>query len=118
MMIIRLFLILLFFPAFFLVVRVRTARFKAIRVLMLIGLMLVTSCSILFPGTWQKFAELLGVGKGADLLLYLLSVAFITFVGLVLRKLRDMEFRTSLVVQEIALQGIRRPKDIEIGDDA
>jgi len=117
-MIVRLFLILLFFPAFFIVVRLRTARFRAIRILMLIGLMFMTGYSILFPGAWQDFAEILGVGKGADLLLYVLSVAFITFVGLVIRKLRDMDFRTSLVVQEIALQNMRRPDNTEPRNDA
>ena len=117
-MVIRLFLILLFFPAFFIVVRLRTARFRAIRILMLIGFMFVTGYSILFPGAWQDFAEILGVGKGADLLLYVLSVAFITFVGLVIRKLRDIDFRTSLVVQEIALQNMRRPDDTEPRNDA
>jgi hypothetical protein len=117
-MVVRLFLIVLFFPAFFIVVRLRTARFRAIRILMLIGLMFTTSYSILFPGSWQEFAELLGVGKGSDLLLYVLSVAFITFVGLVIRKLRDIDFRTSLVVQEIALQNMRHPGDTEPKNNA
>ena len=108
-MLIRIILICLFFPAFYLVVRVRTARFRAMRVLMLLALMLVTSYSIVFPETWQDFAEVLGIGRGADLMLYLLAVAFITFVGLVIRKIRDIEYRHSLVTQQIALQNVQRP---------
>ena len=108
-MLIRIILIGLFFPAFYLVVRVRTARFKALRILMLLGLMLITSYSIVFPETWQDFAEALGIGRGADLMLYLLAVAFITFVGLVIRKFRDIEYRNSLLAQEIALQNVQRP---------
>lgn len=110
-MLIRVILIVLFFPAFFLVVRVRTARFKALRILMLLALMLITSYSIIFPETWQDFAELLGIGRGPDLMLYLLVVAFITFVGLVIRKFKDIEYRNSLLVQEVALQNVLKPKD-------
>jgi hypothetical protein len=109
-MLIRVILIVLFFPAFFLVVRVRTARFKALRILMLLALMLITSYSIIFPETWQDFAELLGIGRGPDLMLYLLVVAFITFVGLVIRKFKDIEYRNSLLVQEVALQNVLKPK--------
>lgn len=108
-MVIRIVLIVLFFPAFYLVVRVRSAQFRAMRIMMLLALMLITSYSIAFPETWQNFAEILGIGRGADLMLYLLAVAFITFVGLVLRKLRDIEYRTSLVVQQIALQNVQKP---------
>ncbi len=82
---------------------------------MLLTLMLITSYSIVFPETWQDFAETLGIGRGADLMLYLLAVSFITFVGLVIRKFRDLEYRSSLLAQEIALQNVLKPsveKDI------
>lgn len=103
-MLIRIFLIALFFPAFVLVVRIQTVQFRALRVFLLFALMFATGYSIVFPETWQNIADLVGVGRGADLLLYLLAVSFITFVGLVIRKFRKLEHRIAILVQNLAIQ--------------
>lgn len=106
-MLIRFFLIVLFFPAFVLVVRLQSAQFRAIRLILLFVLMLATGYSIVFPETWQSIADALGVGRGADLLLYLLAVSFITFVGLVIRKFKKIEQRIAILVQQLAIQEAR-----------
>ncbi len=113
-MLIRIFLIALFFPAFVLVVRVQSVQFRALRVILLFALMLATGYSIVFPETWQNIADLVGVGRGADLLLYLLAVSFISFIGLVIRKFRKLEHRIAILVQNLAVQDARNASDEKI----
>jgi hypothetical protein len=50
---------------------------KKIGVLLLVLAMLI---AVLFPDTTTRAANLVGVGRGADLLLYLLALTFLTYI--------------------------------------
>jgi small membrane protein len=58
----------------------RGARRLAIRRLALLALVLIAAAAIVFPQATDGVAQLLGVGRGADLLLYGLVVCFIGYV--------------------------------------
>jgi len=48
-----------------------------------IGLLLLAIAmiiAVIFPNTTNRLAHLVGIGRGADLLLYMLTLAFITYV--------------------------------------
>jgi hypothetical protein len=58
--------------------RTHTARaWKKIGLVLLVTVMIV---AVLFPDSTNELANLVGVGRGADLLLYILTLAFITYV--------------------------------------
>jgi hypothetical protein len=53
---------------------------RAWKKIALILLALVMVIAVLFPGLTNSAANIVGVGRGADLLLYLLTLAFIGYV--------------------------------------
>ena len=59
---------------------------------------------VMFPNLLQSAALFFGVGRGADLLLYLNVTA--TFIGtlIIFVKIKQIEAREALLVREIALQ--------------
>ena len=69
-----------------------------------VALIGVAIASALDPGITTTVARHLGVGRGADLVLYLLVVAFsFTSAGLYFRS-RDLERKLDLVVRQLAIQ--------------
>jgi hypothetical protein len=59
--------------------------------------------SIVFPGIWQSMADLIGIERGIDLLLYVTVLTLITYIGYSFSKFRYLEKRIATLVQEIAL---------------
>lgn len=59
--------------------------------------------SILDPTIWTRIAHLVGIGRGADLILYGLVVAFFGFVVTTFRRFRDMEVRYTRLARRLAL---------------
>lgn len=59
--------------------------------------------SILDPRIWTRLAQLVGIGRGADLILYGLVVAFLGFVVTTFRRFRDMETRYTRLARRLAL---------------
>lgn len=60
--------------------------------------------SIADPGIMQRFAELLGVGRGTDLLLYILVVVFtLTSLGLYFR-IRESDQRVRKLARALAIE--------------
>ena len=59
--------------------------------------------SILDPNILNRLAGLLGIGRGADLVLYGLVLAFFGFVVTTFRRFRDMEVRYTRLARRIAL---------------
>jgi len=59
--------------------------------------------SILDPQIWNRLADLLGVGRGADLILYGLVIAFFSFVATTFRRFRTQEIRYTRLARRIAL---------------
>jgi hypothetical protein len=56
-----------------------------------IGALLAGVVSVIFPDALTWVAQLVGVGRGADLLLYLLTIAFMLVSVVLFRRLADLE---------------------------
>ena len=71
-----------------------------------VGVILLTIVGIivvLLPDTSNKAAHKLGVGRGADLLLYLMSLAFIFLVLSIYLKNKEDQKRIVVLTRKIAL---------------
>jgi hypothetical protein len=65
--------------------------------------------AILRPGVTNELARLLGIGRGADLLLYLLAIAFLTSAFYFYQKFHRLESDLTRVVRRLAVQeGLKR----------
>lgn len=62
--------------------------------------------SILDPNVWTRLARLVGIGRGADLILYGLVVAFFGFVVTTFRRFRELETRYTRLARRIALDEV------------
>lgn len=80
------------------------ARHQAVRRLMLIAFVAVAIVAILFPRLMTQVAQLLGVGRGADLLLYGLTVVFLGYVAASYRRMRQMEQQVTVLARELAVR--------------
>ncbi len=65
--------------------------------------------SILDPGIWTRLAQLVGIGRGADLILYGLVVAFFGFVATTFRRFRELENRYTRLARRLALDEAGTP---------
>ena len=65
--------------------------------------------SILDPRSWTRLAALVGIGRGTDLILYGLVIAFFGFVVTTFRRHRDLELRYTRLARHIALLEAPRP---------
>jgi len=83
----------------------RTQAVRRLGLLLLLGLVVY---SIIDPSkTWTNLARALGVGRGADLILYGLAVAFFGFVVTTYKRFRAMETRYTRLARRIALDEAR-----------
>ena len=90
--------------------RGRGARTQAVRRL---GLMLFAGLavwSILFPSVWNQIARLVGVGRGTDMVLYALVVAFLSFTLTTYFRFRDFEARYTKLARRLALDEAGPPQ--------
>lgn len=80
-----------------------TARTKAWKKLIMVALAAAAVTSILYPQLTTKVANLVGVGRGADLVLYLLVAVFLyVTVGFYLR-FRDLERQLTVIARRLAI---------------
>ncbi|WP_403024029.1 DUF2304 domain-containing protein [Salinibacterium sp. GXW1014] len=86
-------------------------RHQAIRRVALMLFILAAASSVFVPGIWTWMAQLVGVGRGADLLLYLLVLTFLGFVATTYRHFRSLETRVTLLARELALSQSPPPHD-------
>ncbi len=90
--------------------RHRGARTQAVR---RVGLMLFAALavwSILFPSVWNRFAGMVGVGRGTDMVLYALVVAFLSFTLTTYLRFRDLETRYTKLARRLALDEAGPPQ--------
>lgn len=80
------------------------ARHQAVRRLMLAGFVVLAVLAILFPRLLTQVAQFLGVGRGADLLLYGLVVFFLGYVAAAYRRMRQMDLDVTAIARELALR--------------
>ena len=79
------------------------ARRQAIQRLFMLFFILAAGSSIIAPQVWTFAARLLGVGRGADLLLYITVLAFLAFVGGTYRRFRRLENDMAEMARQLAL---------------
>lgn len=58
---------------------------------------------------WTKIAQKVGVGRGADLVLYALVVAFLSFTVTTYLRFRDLETNYTRLARRIALSDAPAP---------
>ena len=115
-MLIQVILIALTLGVLVLLLQRRTAaRTRAWKKLIMLALAAVAVASILYPELTTRVANFVGVGRGADLVLYLLVAVFLyVTVGFYLR-FRDLERQLTVVARRLAIdeaiqrQGLRLP---------
>lgn len=89
--------------AVFLVRSTGAAKNVALRRLLLLAFVLLAVISILFPQITTRAAQFVGVGRGTDLLLYLLIIAFLSYAVVSFRRMNIMENRITDLSRTIAL---------------
>jgi len=100
---------------------VRLLRGERPRFTILLGLViwLAAAVAIYRPAITTEVARFLGIGRGADLLIYLVAIAFLVSVFYFYRKYRQLSSELTQVVRSIALDRARgtdtpndRPHDV------
>lgn len=79
------------------------ARTQAVRRLSLLVFGAFAVWSILSPSVWTNLAHLVGIGRGSDLILYGLVIAFFSFVVTSFRRFRESEIRYTRLARRIAI---------------
>ena len=83
--------------------RRNSLRAKAWVKIIFLLLMLVTIISIMYPNLLTIVAKWLGVGRGADLLLYFLTLSFLFLVISIYLTLREQQEKIVKLARKIAL---------------
>jgi small membrane protein len=83
------------------------ARHQAIRRLLLAGFVVAAVLAIIFPGVLSALARLVGVGRGSDLLLYALVIAFVSYIATSHRRSNQLTRKITLLTRELSLAEAR-----------
>lgn len=83
------------------------ARHQAVRRVLLVLFAAVTAAAILFPSILSRIAHTVGVNRGTDLLLYLLVIAFLSFIATTFRRMKATDRRITDLTRELALTEAR-----------
>ena len=86
----------------------RGARHLALRRVALIAFVLFAVASVLFPDVWNALAHVVGVGRGTDLLLYVLIVVFLGYITTSYLRFRGLEIQITQLSRRIALDEVGR----------
>jgi hypothetical protein len=79
------------------------ARTRAWKRIILVALLVLAVVTILRPELTTRIANLVGVGRGADLLLYVLTAVFLYVVVGFHLKFRDVERQITVLARRIAI---------------
>ena len=88
----------------YLITTKQSAHISAWRKIALIAFVALAILSILYPNITNEIAEFVGVGRGADLLLYASSVALVFLAMHSYAKYRQIESTSTKLARKIALQ--------------
>jgi hypothetical protein len=91
------------------------ARHQALQRVFLLLFIVAAGSSVLVPQVWTFAAQLLGVGRGADLLLYITVLAFLGFVATTYRRFRRIEHDMTELARKVALSTAVVPDDTTDG---
>ncbi|MGC5076991.1 DUF2304 domain-containing protein [Agrococcus sp. DT81.2] len=97
-------------PAVILLLPSKGARSLAIRRLTLLLVLVVGIIAIMFPSLADSVAALVGVGRGADLLLYGLIIVFIGYTLSTSAHLRRVDRQISALTRELAIAEAAPPE--------
>jgi hypothetical protein len=97
--------------------RSRGARAQAIRRLGLVLFAAFAVVSILFPEVWNRIAHVVGVGRGTDMVLYALVVAFLSFTVTTYLRFRELETRYTKLARRLALDEAAMTRPPSSGGD-
>ena len=89
--------------AAFFMLRGGGARHQAIRRIFMMLFVIAAASSVFFPQIWTYAAKLVGIGRGADLLLYFMVLTFLGFVSSTYRRFRQLETNLTDLAREVAL---------------
>ena len=90
------------------------ARHLAMRRMLLLFFIVAATSSVFFPQILTWLANLLGIGRGTDLLLYFTVLIFIGFVATTYRRFRQFESEITRLTRQLALQNVLPPAGNEI----
>ncbi|MGX5695899.1 DUF2304 family protein [Agromyces soli] len=94
----------------------RGTRKLAIKRLALLLLFLLAVIAILFPQLINGIANVLGVGRGTDLLLYGLIIVFVGHTISTSLRFRQQEREVTQIARSVALANARRPWEEAAGE--
>lgn len=86
-----------------LLLRRHSVRTQAGRKLLVLGFLVIAIAAIIVPDALTDLANILGVGRGADLLLYLMAVGFVYATLDTRLRISDLDDRVAAVIQDLAL---------------
>ncbi|WP_339619597.1 DUF2304 domain-containing protein [uncultured Salinibacterium sp.] len=86
------------------------ARHQAMQRLLLLLFMVAAASSVFLPQLWTYAANLVGVGRGTDLLLYIMVLVFLGFVATSYRRSRRTENDVTELARRVALLAVRSPQ--------
>lgn len=86
------------------------ARHQAIRRVLMLLFIIAAASSVFFPQAWTWVANLVGIGRGADLLLYLLVLIFLGFAATTYRRFRQLDVELTTLARQLALMNARSPE--------
>src|SRR4051812_17290856 len=104
--------------AVFLMIPGRGQRHVAIRRLVMLALLALVVLAVIFPSAVTVVARLVGVGRGADLLLYGLIVVFAGNSILVQRRHRNTEREITILARQLAILQASKPTDLPAAESA
>jgi len=111
-MIIQPLLLLALVVAFLFSMRVRSGAVSTLMKRAVLLLVLALGClAVLVPDLLTDIAQAVGVGRGADLLLYVLAVACLFVALSVYRRFHVLEQRYVLLARQIALMNVLMPDE-------
>jgi hypothetical protein len=76
---------------------------KAWQKLGLVSLLVIAIIAVIFPNLINDVAHSFGVGRGADLILYIFVFTFISYVTIQYTRQKDHDRRTAVLVRRIAI---------------
>lgn len=95
----------------------QSARHLLVRRVASVAILFAGVVSILLPDLLTRVANALGVGRGADLLLYGLAVTFLFVAIAVYRRVSDLERRCTELVRRVAImEAVQRLEKRQLGD--
>lgn len=87
----------------------RGAKQLAVRRLLVIAFAVFAVFTVMFPGTLSRVANLVGVGRGADLLLYMTVLVLLGFLALQEARTKAAEKRTTYLARRMAIEEAEPP---------